>query len=543
MADDKALPRYFAMLGFFTFSMLGIIMADNLLMIFVFWELVGFSSYMLIGHWMHKPEAAAASKKAFIFNRIGDAGFLIGLMIIWGNTGSFHFDHILSLSADHQAWQTVASLCLFCGVIGKSAQFPLLTWLPDAMEGPTPVSALIHAATMVAAGVYLLAKLFFLFTPEALNVVIITGALTALMASCSALVQTDIKKILAYSTISQLGFMIIAIGAGARDAAMMHLFTHAFFKAGLFLGAGAVIHSLHQLAHQSHHAFDVQDMRNMGGLKKYLPTTFATFLICGAALSGLPFFSGFLSKDAILTATWMWKGDELSWKWSIVAIAFAIPFLTACYTFRLIWFVFFGTNRTAKISEHSITLSDAPPVMRLPLIILAMASFWIILSWNPFHYSGWLYTHLHNGNEAHNSSITLFSITLVLIALVVAYFYFRNKSLSMHPSKGVFFHSFYLDRIYHQLVTLPVQKFSALTTTLDLKWIDGFIHATVYIQVTVAHCLGWFDKNVVDGTVNGVTRVAGSIGSMTRSFQGGKIQLYIFWGVFGIIIFILSMLI
>jgi NADH-quinone oxidoreductase subunit L len=265
LAGDPAFRQYFAMLGFFTFSMLGVVVADNLLFVFIFWELVGFSSYMLIGHWKEKPEAADAAKRAFLFNRVGDIGFLIGLMILWTHAGSFNITDLASFSGEN-TWMTAASLCIFCGAIGKSAQFPLFSWLPDAMEGPTPVSALIHAATMVAAGIFLLARIDFLFTPAALNVVVITGTLTALAGALSALVQHDIKKILAYSTISQLGLMVVALGAGAPEAAMLHLFTHAFFKACLFLAAGAVIHSLHQAQHKSHLSLDVQDIRNLGGL-------------------------------------------------------------------------------------------------------------------------------------------------------------------------------------------------------------------------------------------------------------------------------------
>jgi NADH-quinone oxidoreductase subunit L len=543
MAHDKDIRRYFTLLGFFTFAMLGTIMAGNLLVIFVFWELVGFSSYLLIGYWLNKPEAGAAAKKAFIFNRIGDAGFLIGLMIIWANAGSFDLNDIL-IQSEIQAWQTAASLCLFCGVIGKSAQFPLITWLPDAMEGPTPASALIHAATMVAAGVYLLAKLFLLFTPTALTIAVCVGALTALMASLSALTQTDIKKILAYSTVSQLGFMVIAVGVGAQDAAMMHLFTHAFFKAGLFLGAGAVIHALHQLEHQSHRHFDVQDLHNLGGLRKHLPVTFITFLLCGAALAGLPFFSGFLSKDAILTAVWLWKGSEFSWKWGIVAVAFTIPFLTVLYTFRLIWFIFFGENRTEKVIGKPAIINEVPAVMRLPLVLLSVASGWFLISVNPFDFSGWLYATLHIGEEIHRPSITLFSGTWVLLALAVAFYYFKNKSIVRTESMlgNLTLNAFYLDTLYKHLIAKPVQQGSLLMERIDRKWIEGFIHYTVYIQVTFAHVIAWVDRFIVDGIVQGISRAADALGKLTRSFQSGKIQLYVFWSVLGIVIFLLSML-
>jgi NADH-quinone oxidoreductase subunit L len=236
MVGDRDLKRYFIMLGFFTFAMVGVVLADNILLLFIFWELVGFSSYMLIGHYTEKPAAASAAKKAFIMNRIGDIAFLVGIMIIWSNTNTFQLFFLQD--EDISKWQTGASLCLFGGIIGKSAQFPLLTWLPDAMTGPTPVSALIHAATMVAAGVFLLARVLFLFTPVALDVVVVTGIITSVVAALAALLQYDIKKILAYSTVSQLGFMILALGTGTKESGILHLFTHAFFKAGLFLAAG-----------------------------------------------------------------------------------------------------------------------------------------------------------------------------------------------------------------------------------------------------------------------------------------------------------------
>lgn len=543
MAGDNDISRYFAMLGFFTFSMLGIVLADNLLLIFFFWELVGFSSYMLIGHWTEKPAAGAAASKAFILNRIGDAGFLIGLMIIWVNAKTFSFE-ALQLQGDFGTWQTAASLCLFCGVAGKSAQLPLFTWLPDAMEGPTPVSALIHAATMVAAGVYLLVKCFFLLSPDALNVIAVVGAVTSILAAISATVQFDIKKILAYSTISQLGMMVLAIGTGSRDAAMLHLITHAFFKAGLFLSAGAVIHALHQTEHESHHTFDVQDIRNMGGLRKHLPVTSLACMLCAAALSGVPLFSGFLSKDAILMGVWAWKGDVLSWRWVIVIIAFAIPFMTVVYTFRFVWYIFFSENRTARVVGNPVVVNEVPAVMRLPLIFLAAMSLWIIANINPIEYAGWLFHRIHDGTYVHLPFITVFSAVLVVAGWAFSFFYFKSRTLD-HPETNVqrwIAQSFYLDRMYDFVVLNPMKKLASVMEEIDLKWIDGFIHAGVYAQVTFAHAVAWFDKYIVDGSVHGVARLAGGLGSFTRSFQGGKIQLYIFWTTLAIIIFLIWML-
>ncbi len=533
MVNDAGIKRYFAILGFFTFSMLGIIVADNLLLIFIFWELVGLSSYMLIGHWKEKIEASAAATKAFLMNRIGDVGFLIGLMIVWSNQNSFNLID-LSTSTEIYSWQTAASLCIFCGVIGKSAQFPLLTWLPDAMEGPTPVSALIHAATMVAAGVFLLARIHFMFTLQALDVVIIIGGITALLGALAAFVQHDIKKILAYSTISQLGFMVMAIGAGAPEAAMLHLFTHAFFKAGLFLAAGSIIHSLHQAQQQSHDHFDVQDVRNLGGLQKKLPFTFLIFILCGSTLSGLPFFTGFLSKDAILTALQGWKGNEFSWKWLLFANAFVVSFITVLYTFRMIWSVFMGDEK--KTSKLLIT--ESPLVMRIPLAILGLASLWFIISINPFDYSSWIYSGLQSGEHFHFSMMPVISGAWVTLALVTAYL-IRDKSIQ----SALLLHNFYLDRVYTILILNPTSKLTNLTDQFDRKWIDGFIHATAYSQVILAHFTNWFDRNMIDGSVDGVAGLAKGIGSFTRSFQSGKIQLYILWAIFAIIIFLIWLII
>jgi len=524
MAGDANLRKYFAMLGLFTFSMLAIVLADNLLFLFVGWELVGFSSYMLIGHWKEKPEAARAAKKAFILNRIGDAGFLVGLMILWTNQGSFDISGVSSM--DHfSSWQTAASLCLFCGVIGKSAQFPLLTWLPDAMEGPTPVSALIHAATMVAAGVYLMIRTFPFFTPTALDVVSVIGIITALVGAFSALGQYDIKKILAYSTISQLGLMVTAVGSSTPDAAFIHLFTHAFFKACLFLAAGSIIHSLHHAQQQARTHFDVQDIRNLGGLRKKLPVVFAVFIVAGSSLAGLPFFSGFLSKDAILTGLVTWAGSDISWRWLVAAGAFLVTFLTMVYTFRMIWIVFFGSEKKTT----GLYLPEPPVVMQVPLLILATASLWIIISWNPFVNTRWI-----NPALVHNWNVTFFSIVWVVAAFIVAYLG-RNRA----GSSKMLEHAFFLDEVYQWTIKNVVMEAVRKTSSIDKKWIDGFIHLTAYAQVLIAHVTAWFDHAFVDGTVDGFASFVRGVGTVTRSFQDGKIQLYIFWSIFTIIIFLI----
>jgi NADH-quinone oxidoreductase subunit L len=525
MEGDPAWKRYFAMLGFFTFSMQGIVLSDNILFLFIFWELVGFSSYMLIGHWTKKPLAGRAASKAFIMNRIGDAGFLVGLMIVWASYETFSLTEIL-LSPTAVGWQTAASLCIFCGVIGKSAQFPLFTWLPDAMEGPTPVSALIHAATMVAAGVYLLVRVFGFFTGDALLVVAVTGMITTLVGGLAALSQYDIKKILAYSTMSQLGLMILAIGMGVVDAALLHLLTHAFFKACLFLSAGMVIHSLHK-AQPAHVHFDVQDIRNMGGLRNKLPTAFAAFLLSGASLAGVPFFSGFLSKEAILTALLM-HTNIISWLMIVVIIS--VSFLTVLYTFRMVWFVFMGEARTIR----SLLPEEPSWVMRLPVVILALCSLWLLVSWNPFDINGWMLPPAEA--SSYSVWITLFSIFWIGAAVMLSWYIFSRGNFR---TSEVLRNSFYVDKGYEIIVGKTIGVTSSGVSHVEKRWIDSAIHGLVYVQVIFAHVVAWVDRVFIDGTVNGTARLAGFSGKITRSFQGGNIQLYIFWAVFAIIIFII----
>src|SRR5437867_7786103 len=350
MRDDEGKSRYFAALSLFMFAMLGIVLANNFVMLFMFWELVGFTSYVLIGHWFYRDSAADAANKAFITTRIGDFGFMIGILMVWIATGSVVFAEIaprMSTLASHSTFVTVVALLVFCGAVGKSAQFPLHVWLPDAMEGPTPISALIHAATMVAAGVYMLVRVAFVIqtSPAALLVVAWIGTITAVMAALIATQQDDIKRILAYSTLSQLGYMIMAVGLASNDAAMFHLFTHAFFKALLFLCAGSVIVMLH---HE-------QNIWNMGGLSRKLPITFITFVVGALALIGCPPFSGFFSKDAILALAY-------ERNLPIFAVALFTAFLTAFYVIRMLVIVFFGRPRS-DIARNS---RESPPLMPAP---------------------------------------------------------------------------------------------------------------------------------------------------------------------------------
>src|SRR5438876_2221927 len=356
MRDDVGKSRYFAALSLFMFAMLGIVLANNFVMLFIVWELVGFTSYVLIGHWFYRDPAADAAKKAFVTTRIGDFGFMLGILMVWMGTDSVVFTEIaqrLWILTSHPAFLTIAALLVFCGAVGKSAQFPLHVWLPDAMEGPTPISALIHEATMVAAGVYMVVRVAFIIqaSPTALLVIAWVGTITAVMAALIATQQNDIKRILAYSTLSQLGYMVMAVGLASNEAAMFHLFTHAFFKALLFLAAGSVIVMLH---HE-------QNIWKMGGLRRKLPITFVTFAAGALALIGCPPFSGFFSKDAILAVAY-------EHNLPIFAVALFTAFLTTFYVIRMLVIVFFGNPRSDSAREGH----ESPPVMTMPLIVLAI---------------------------------------------------------------------------------------------------------------------------------------------------------------------------
>jgi len=524
MAEDQNQIRYFAMLGFFTFAMLGLVVSSNLLVTFCFWELVGFSSYRLIGHWQEKPAAAKAATKGFIINKVGDLGFLIGLMIVWTQIGKLEITNA-TLTEIPSSWLTAAGLCIFLGVVAKSAQFPLFNWLPDAMEGPTPVSALIHAATMVAAGVFLLIRFAPIFTNEALIIIAITGAITAILGALGASFQYDIKKILAYSTISQLGFMVMAIGAGAAQGGYLHLLHHASFKAGLFLSAGAIIHAMHRAYHNND--FDVQDIRNLGGLRKKLPITFIAFIVFAAALSGIPFTSGFVSKELILTQMTTWAGAEFSLRWMIAASAWVVTVLTPIYAFRLTWFIFFAKPK----QEHPV--EEVPIIMRLPMIVLAIGSLAMLTSFKMFHFSS-IISLLTDTSQKISIAITLLSTVVVLLAFTFAFYRYRNQELKLNQ-KYLSPH-YFLDTISNGLSMLTIQ-IAHLAQRSD-RAIDMVIQTITYLQVTLAHIIGWTDRNLVDGLVNGMAQSSKGIGSMTRSLANGKIQSYLLWAMAGLIIFI-----
>src|SRR5213595_3777063 len=487
MRDDEGKARYFAALSLFMFAMLGIVLANNFVMLFIFWELVGFTSYVLIGHWFYRDAAADAANKAFITTRIGDFGFMIGILMLWMATGSVVFTEVapqMSTLTGHPMFLTVVALLIFCGAIGKSAQFPLHVWLPDAMEGPTPISALIHAATMVAAGVYMLVRVAFIIqgSQTALLVIAWIGTITAVMAALIATQQNDIKRILAYSTLSQLGYMVMAVGLASGEAAMFHLFTHAFFKALLFLGAGSIIVMLH---HE-------QNIWKMGGLSRKLPITFITFVVGALALIGCPPFSGFFSKDAILALAYERNPP-------IFAVALFTAFLTAFYVIRLLVIVFFGEPR----SDMARNSRESPPVMTVPLIALALLATFGGFS---FFARKFLTFPIEKG-------VAFFVPALAFAALVVgsglAIAIYRNRT-GEPIDVEVLRHKFYFDEIYAWLINWTQELFALISAFFD-RWI--------------------IDTAAVDGSSRGTW----GIGALLRLIQVGNLQAYVFLFGLGVV--------
>ncbi|QNF35880.1 NADH-quinone oxidoreductase subunit L [Adhaeribacter swui] len=608
--NDEHYNRYFAYLNLFTGSMLGLVLADNLLLIFIFWELVGFCSYLLIGFWFYRPAAAQASKKAFLVNRVGDIGLLIGLFLLYSFFGTFDLitlkaqigtlinnlpagSNTFSVSEVFTPAQiptyllTLTGLALFCGCVGKSAQFPLQVWLPDAMEGPTPVSALIHAATMVAAGIYLLAKCYAFFTPDALLIITLVGALTAFMGALVACTQFDIKKILAYSTISQLGYMVMGMGVGAHDAALFHLTTHAFFKAALFLNSGIIIHAVHHaLLHEDAETralIDAQDIRNMGGLRQILPLTFYAYLLGAAALVGVPFFSGFLSKDAILIGAWNWaaygKATTGSYGWYLVPIVgFTSVALTAYYMMRQLIFVFLGKFRLGFGEKH-LRVSpqqEASWLMLVPVLILSGLALGFFYSFNPLSGShSWFLqgislkilnpnnlllagTWLKNLNslDQHNAHLLapIISVLTIILGGGLAWRRFgrnlitnaTNYQLSALPpsrfTKFIFL-NFYLDRVYQKMLVQPILWLAAGVAKTDAYLIDYSINTFAKILVVFSKIVGWFDRAIVDGLVRGLAVLARLSGNVGRWMQNGKVQSYYLFSLLGLLLLVFYILI
>lgn len=517
MHGDPRFSRYFAFLSLFSFSMLGLVLSASFFIIFIFWELVGLSSYLLIGFWFEKKSASDAGKKAFITTRTGDLGFMVGIFIIYSATGSFAFhDAFEAVRAGTLAGPllTAAAICVFCGAVGKSAQFPLHVWLPDAMEGPTPVSALIHAATMVAAGVYLVARCSTIFIASesgALTVACI-GGWTAFFAATIACTQYDIKRVLAYSTLSQLGFMMLGLGVGGYSAGMFHLTTHACFKALLFLGSGSVIHAVH-----------TQDIREMGGLRKKMPITTATFLIGSLALAGIPPLSGFWSKDEILLHA---KHDGPT---ILYLLATAAAFMTAFYMARLCYMTFFGDFR-GKAKAH-----ESPYSMTVPLMVLAFFS--ITIGWVnlPHVFEGFSrFMHVEGAHHLEFSpSVALISTIVALsgILLGTAMYYWKSIPVDFLSRRfpliyKLLYNKWYMDEIYGALIIRPLLSLTRGLARFDLGVIDGAVNGTAWMTILISKVKRLFDIYVVDGAVNGVGWMTQTGGKGLRRAQTGHVQEY-----------------
>jgi NADH-quinone oxidoreductase subunit L len=637
MKDDVRYGRYYAYLGLFSFSMFGIVLSNNLLLMYVSWELVGLSSYLLIGHWFEKKSASDASKKAFIVTRIGDVGMFIGILILFKTFHTFTFDAIFDamkaglIPFGSETWLTAAGLLIFCGAVGKSAQFPLHVWLPDAMEGPTPVSALIHAATMVAAGVYLVTRTFAMMTADALMVIAYIGAMTAFISATIAIAQNDIKKVLAYSTVSQLGYMIMGLGVGAYTAGFFHLTTHAMFKAGLFLGSGSVIYAMHNaLHHVDDHTTDAQDIRNMGGLRAKMPITFWTFLMYTLAISGIPFTSGFLSKDEILAGTLAFGNLNGGWHWIIPITGFFVAGLTAFYMFRLVILTFLGEHKDHHRFE---TIRESPWVMTLPLIVLAVLSFFAFYSWNPIGASsGWFYQAVTRPESAvpiavaavntemftevlHHSHVLamLLSLTVAITGILVAFATYSWKKIDADAIASApvlkhlynfFLNKWYFDELYQATFVKGTDVVADAYRWFDNVIIDGIVNGVAKWTIGITHgvkhtweegiagsifylivfallslFIGWhvatelliqgagivvkiecgliglgvsaltfflfyvgvggFDNKIIDGIVNLLAYLAGLLGLLARRLQTGKVQTYLAFALFGVLVFFL----
>lgn len=566
MQHDVNRVRYFAFIQLFIFSMLGIVLAGSLVMMYVFWELVGVSSYLLIGFWHYKPRAAWAAKKAFVLNRIGDAAFLTGILLLLHYAGTTDFSILPAdlstsppvtvgrprLSGD-EGLLTAIGILLFGGCVGKSAQFPLSAWLPDAMEGPTPVSALIHAATMVAAGIFLLARIAFLLTPMAQLVIAIIGTITMLHGAWKAMYEWDIKRLLAYSTISQLGLMVLAVGVGSWQVAMFHLFTHAFFKAGLFLSAGSVIHALSP--HDANIRFDPQDMRNMGGLRTLMPRTFLCYVVCAAALAGIPLFSGFLSKDAIFAMAFARAAEAGSFWYIFPIVAILAAGLTAFYMVRQVWLIFMGKARSAKVL--GIHPHESPALMWVPMAVLAAGSLFFWFSVNPMDgFSGWFLAGMNYASEVHATWVPLLSVIVTGVFLGLVFRRARRYGGFFRPSR--------LERIsdrnspwriplrrfnpyanhneatQHQTFFLIMfQKIANFCARVERNIIDSLVNIVAKSTVVLAHIVGWTDRHVADGGVKLVAGTAKGAGQVVRLFQNGKIQSYFLVTFVGVLLLLL----
>ncbi len=570
MKGDPSFGRYYAYLNLFILAMIGIIISGNLLMIFMFWELVGLCSYLLVGFWYEKKAATNAAMKAFLVNRIGDIGFFIGILLVYRYFGTLNVTSIvekaqlMSAASLNSPIMTTIGLLLFCGCVAKSAQLPLQVWLPDAMEGPTPVSALIHAATMVAAGIFLMARIEPILSPDTLLVMAIVGMLTMFFGACSALVQYDIKKLLAFSTISQLGLMVVGIGVGAVNTALFHLVTHAFFKAGLFLSAGAVIHHMH---HE-------QDMRKMGNLRREIPIIYYTYTICAAALAGIPFFSGFLSKDAIVVAAFEWAAHQPKQAYFIIpAVCLVVSGMSAYYMMRQVFLVFLerGDNPLELISlsakkiyrniakriggivnveddeerqqaeirhaEEGDLLDFLAKIgpMELSSIVMAIASIGFVFAINPFSAeSSWFFHTFHHEAKSYQW-VAYIAILVALNGVLLGYIFTKEESYRLDSEevepRGIMakfiFRNYYLSELYQIVFVKPLLWISPKINSFDRKIIDGAVNSVGSLTLTWAALNHWLERNIIDSFVALVANATARVGSYTRQIQNGKAQTYI----------------
>lgn len=570
MQGDPSFGRYYAYLNLFILAMIGIIISGNLLMIFMFWELVGLCSYLLVGFWYEKKSATNAAMKAFLVNRVGDIGFFIGILLVYRYFGTLDVTAIVEkaqlMSAEslNSPIMTTIGLLLFCGCVAKSAQLPLQVWLPDAMEGPTPVSALIHAATMVAAGIFLMARIEPILSPDTLLVMAIVGMLTMFFGACSALVQYDIKKLLAFSTISQLGLMVLGIGVGAVNTALFHLVTHAFFKAGLFLSAGAVIHHMH---HE-------QDMRKMGNLRREIPIIYYTYTICAAALAGIPFFSGFLSKDAIVVAAFEWAAHQPKQVYFIIpAVCLVVSGMSAYYMMRQVFLVFLEREdnplelisssakslykNVAKRIEGIVNVEDDEErqlaeqrhaeegdlldflskigPMELSAIVMAIASIGFVFAINPFSAeSSWFFHTFHHEATSYQW-VAYIAILVALNGVLLGYIFTKEESYridneEVEPRGEIakfIFRNYYLSEIYQFIFVKPLLWISPKINLFDRKIIDGGVNSVGSLTLAWASLNHWIERNIIDSFVGLIADTTAKIGSYTCQIQNGKAQTYI----------------
>jgi len=544
MHGDKYFSRFFAYLSLFLFSMLGLVLANNFFMIFIFWELVGLTSYLLIGFYFEKKSASDAGKKAFITTRIGDLGFIVGLLLIATYAGTFNYHEVfeaVSGGVFPPEILVVAAIGIFCGAIGKSAQFPLHVWLPDAMEGPTPVSALIHAATMVVAGVYLVARAMdvFIGSADAAFVVAIIGLITSFLAATIALTQNDIKRVLAYSTVSQLGYMIMALGLYGYDTAQgihspgyyagtFHLMTHAFFKGLLFLAAGSVIHAVH-----------TNDIRDMGGLLKKMPKTGWTFLIASASIAGVPLTAGFFSKDEIVAAA---SHHPVFYIFTLL-----IAFMTAFYMWRLCFLTFFGKPRDAERYEHA---HESPATMTGPLLFLGVLS--VIGGWVGIPGMPGFSEFVFHG-EAYHTHVDwvniLVATTIGISGILLAWLIYYKKAISaekigqtFRPLYKLSYNKWWFDELYDIILVRPTLALGRFLWTFDARVVDGLVNGSAWFTVFWSEMKQLFDVHVVDGAVNGSGWLVRNLGQLLRFLQTGGVQFYALFIVLMIVVMAISRL-